>query len=117
MSSLTSGDAHHRYLDTSGSHATVEQAVEAFRATANPEALSAVRTALTLNYVRDQDVWYPPGTGAPGDESYDQGFEFWQNSAGLKLSRKDRPLVALPRVNAQASDQRVWARERATGSR
>jgi len=94
--------------------------VEAFRGSLPAEVLQlwkGLRNASTLGYVRDDAVWYPPGTGEKGTETYDQGFDFWRNTCGVRLKREDRPLVPLPAATASPEQQVVTARNRATGGR
>jgi hypothetical protein len=51
---------------------------------------------LTLNYVDDARVWYPPGEGTRGEPAYDQGFDFWKRSTGIAVDGEERTLVELP---------------------
>jgi len=76
-------------------------------------ALSAV---LSRARVAGENVWYPPGAGAPGDDTYDEGFEFWKQSAGKRLKSPDHdpmaawglPLTVLPEpTTADQTLQRV----------
>lgn len=63
----------------------------------------ALARVLDRRAVPPEQVWYPPGAGRPGDESYDAGFEFWMQSAGKELTapkgetgRWGHPLTVLP---------------------
>ncbi len=116
VSNLTTYDAAARYLDKpiaseSLADSDVIDLVAEFARGCDANNLAALRNVLTLNYVADRDVWYPPGTGRPGDRSYDEGFEFWQNSAGLQYQRQRRPLTSLPEATVAAAQQLVSAEE------
>ncbi|HSV64356.1 MAG TPA: TIGR03986 family CRISPR-associated RAMP protein [Mycobacteriales bacterium] len=74
---------------------------------------------LTLGYVPDELVWYPPGDGAKGEPKYDRGFDFWQKSSGIEMSKEDRPLTGLPDPAGPPEKQVMTtnvARRRETGS-
>jgi hypothetical protein len=64
-----------------------------------------LRHALTLGFVDDADVWYPPGEGDRGSAGYDQGFRFWEASAGVEVETEKRPLTALPDPAGSPSGQ------------
>ena len=59
-------------------------------------AWAGLRHALTLGFVADEKVWYPPGDGAKGSPEYDRGFTFWKESSGVELDDETRPLTGLP---------------------
>lgn len=47
-------------------------------------------------------VWYPPGAewSRKGSKEFDEGFEFWKNSVGVRMEKTpDRLLRPLPHVN------------------
>jgi CRISPR/Cas system CSM-associated protein Csm3 (group 7 of RAMP superfamily) len=77
----------------------LDEAVAAFRA-AVPPAVSgrwaALRHLLCLGFVDEELVWYPPGDGQRGEEGYDRGFDFWQQTSGVQLSEERRALRGLP---------------------
>ena len=65
-------------------------------------AWTSLARVLSASAVTGERVWYPPGTGKPGDPTYDRGFEFWKQSSGKELQRIDGrragyPLTVLPR--------------------
>lgn len=75
------------------------EAVMAFRDRVPDQARGCwkvLRNALEFGFVDDAMVWYPPGGGARGDESYDKSFEFFARTTGLRLSDGYRDLVVLP---------------------
>jgi CRISPR/Cas system CSM-associated protein Csm3 (group 7 of RAMP superfamily) len=84
--------------DSSGEE-VLDEAVRAFLAEV-PAAVSgrwaALRHLVTLGYVPDDLVWYPPGSGSKGEAKYDRGFDFWRLTSGVQLSKERRPLVGLP---------------------
>lgn len=86
------------------------RAIAEFRVATDQEIWPALEKALRMDAVRPEDVWYPPGAGKPGSDTYDQGFEFWKQTAGAALA-DDRgkpsgyPLTVLPDVMAE--DQRL----------
>ncbi|HET9894379.1 MAG TPA: RAMP superfamily CRISPR-associated protein [Streptosporangiaceae bacterium] len=83
-------------------------AVAAFRAGVKQPVLAtwpALRNALTLGFVPDDLVWYPPGAGAKGTQDFDRSFEFFARTNGLKLSRKVRDLISLPSAAKPAAEQ------------
>lgn len=112
-----------RYLGDPEPVPTLEECVAAFREPAwahaqdaqpDPESASAdaqrgwaaLRNALTLGYVSDELVWYPPGTEGPrGSEKYDQGFDFWKGSAGIVMDGRARRLVSPPSPAQPPADQ------------
>ncbi|MGH3692487.1 MAG: hypothetical protein ACRDRX_00515 [Pseudonocardiaceae bacterium] len=89
-------------------------AIAAFRAAAPAEVQRtwpALATALILDHVPPDRVWYPPG--APwsarktdeGKQEFDEGYAFWQQTSGLFLSggkqgkpRKGYPFRVLPDI-------------------
>ncbi len=89
-----------RYLGQQPPPREIADLVKDFVDTADHTGWPALRAALTFGRVPNDSVWYPPGPGEPGDESFDRGFEFWQRSAGSTMSREIRPLVELPPVTA-----------------
>ncbi|GAB1512571.1 TIGR03986 family type III CRISPR-associated RAMP protein [Actinophytocola sp. KF-1] len=55
-------------------------------------------------------VWYPPGPGQPGAKSFDEGYEFWKQTAGAEMApdngtRRGYPLTPLPDLGD--TDQRL----------
>ncbi len=68
-------------------------------------AWPAVRNVLTLDYVDDAQVWYPPGEGTRGSAEYDRGFDFWKRSAGIVVEGEERALVGLPSPAAPPGEQ------------
>lgn len=95
--------------------------VEAFRDSL-PELQETWRlTAIALNpaSIDEPDkVTYPPGAGwdQRGDEQFDKGFEFWQQTSGTELTPKDGPrrgypLTSLPHIEA---DQKLPIVRKAT---
>lgn len=101
-----------------------DEAVRAFRAQvpqpvrANWQALAH---ALEFGFVKDEDVWYPPGGGTRGGADYDKSFEFFALTNGLQLSRESRPLLLLPDAAsgtaAQVLDSPAGRRPRGNGTR
>jgi CRISPR-associated protein (TIGR03986 family) len=101
-----------------------EEAVRAFRARVPPAVRTnwqALAHVLQLGFVKDEDVWYPPGGGTRGDADYDKSFEFFALTNGLQLSKETRPLVLLPDAAsgpaAQVIDSPAGRRPRAGGPR
>jgi hypothetical protein len=70
------------------------------------ERWTALRNLLTLGYIADDLVWYPPGAGKRGEPGYDRGFDFWQQTSGVQLSQERRSLAGLPDP-AGTPDQQV----------
>lgn len=85
-----------------------QEAVKQFRA-AVPDSVranwQALRQALAFGFVKDEDVWYPPGGGERDSEEYDKSFEFFALTNGLRLTKETRPLVLLPDAANGATDQ------------
>jgi CRISPR/Cas system CSM-associated protein Csm3 (group 7 of RAMP superfamily) len=112
-----------RYLGREQDVPGVAEAVSAFRGTVpRPVAATwaALRNALTLGFIPDDQVWYPPGAkGAKGDADFDRSFEFFSRTTGLTLKDKDkvRDLVVLPPADAASEAQKLdsMAGEHATG--
>lgn len=55
-------------------------------------------------------VWYPPGSGPRGTKPFDEGYEFWKQTAGAEMAKKDGtrrgyPLSPLPDLGD--ADQRL----------
>lgn len=82
-----------RYLGEDGDVPTLEDCVATFIQNADTVAGPAVtaqwpalRNALTLGFVQDDLVWYPPGEGVRGTPEYDRGFDFWKHSNGSRVS-------------------------------
>jgi hypothetical protein len=88
-----------RYLGQPPVRHDIAALVAGFGAGVDPQTMSELAAVLTLGAVSDDLVWYPPGSGVKGSESFDQGFDFWQRSAGVVMSREVRPLVSLPAPN------------------
>ncbi len=65
----------------------------------------ALRNALTFGFIADDLVWYPPGSGAKGDATFDRSFEFFSRTTGLTLAKKVRDLVPLPAADGPARSQ------------
>jgi hypothetical protein len=68
-------------------------------------AWPSIRNVLTLDYVDDAQVWYPPGEGARGTAEYDRGFDFWKRSTGITVEGEERALVCLPSPAQPAAEQ------------
>ncbi|HEY6422283.1 MAG TPA: hypothetical protein VIY28_03350 [Pseudonocardiaceae bacterium] len=86
------------------------EAIASFRAAVPAEVRQtwpALATALTLDHVPSDQVWYPPG--APWSDrnidkgkKFDEGYAFWQQTSGLMHSDRKRtgyPLGALPDID------------------
>jgi len=103
-----------------------QQAIAAFRGAVSAEVQQtwpALATALTLDHVQPDQVWYPPG--APWShrndkkgKTFDEGYAFWQQTSGLYHSggkrgtpRMGYPLHALPDIGDP--DQRMEIVEKA----
>lgn len=103
-----------------------QQAIAAFRGAVSAEVQQtwpALATALTLDHVQPDQVWYPPG--APWShrndkkgKTLDEGYAFWQQTSGLYHSggkrgtpRMGYPLHALPDIGDP--DQRMEIVEKA----
>lgn len=107
-------DATTRYLgDTGATPIRIPELIEEFSTSIAQPVKSLVwpelRAALTMGQVRDADVWYPPGPGVRGSKEYDEGFEFWANSAGVSSKRGPASvrtsMTGLPSPTAE--DQRI----------
>jgi hypothetical protein len=76
-----------------------ETAVRVFRE-AVPSAARAqwgrLRHALTWGYVDDDLVWYPPGAGEKGSEGFDESFEFFALTNGVRMTTGEHMLLDLP---------------------
>jgi hypothetical protein len=99
-----------RYLAADGEVPGVAEAVTGFRARVTQRAAAtwpALRHALTLRFVSDDLVWYPPGQGAKGDAEFDHSFEFFSRTTGLTLSAKVRDLIVLPSAAQAAAKQEL----------
>jgi CRISPR-associated protein (TIGR03986 family) len=110
VSQLQAQTAAERYLGEPGRGIDAAEAVQGFHAAVPREAMitwSALRNALTFGFVPDELVWYPPGTGTRGEESYDKSFEFFATSIGLRLAEETRELVVLPDAARPARDQEL----------
>jgi hypothetical protein len=68
---------------------------------------TALQHALEFKFIDDAKVWYPPGTGNPGDESFDRSFEFLSHTTGLELSDRIRKLIDLPDAAGPAAKQEL----------
>jgi len=104
--------AAERYLGEAGQQPETDaEAITAFRdAVPRPvrNTWTALQHALEFGFLDDAKVWYPPGTGNPGDESYDKSFEFFAHTTGLKLSGdRYRELIALPDAALPAAKQEL----------
>jgi hypothetical protein len=92
--------AAQRYLgETAAGVPDSAAAVQAFRARAPYEARMtwrALGNLLTFGFIDDAMVWYPPGTGQPGDEDYDESFKFFARTTGVRFADGYRDLVVLP---------------------
>jgi RAMP superfamily len=95
-----------RYLGRREAAPSPAAAVRAFMEAVPRSAAAnwtALRNALTLGYVADDLVWYPPGAGTTaadkGTDRFDRSFEFFGRTAGLALKNSERPLVELPRAD------------------
>jgi CRISPR/Cas system CSM-associated protein Csm3 (group 7 of RAMP superfamily) len=89
---------------------TVSEALTTFRAAVPPnvsKTWTALQHALEFKFIDDAKVWYPPGTGRPGDESYDRSYEFFSHTTGLELSDKIRKLTNLPDAAGPAAGQEL----------
>jgi CRISPR-associated protein (TIGR03986 family) len=101
-----------RYLGEAGQRPETDaEAITAFR-DAVPRAVrntwAALRHVLEFGFIDDAKVWYPPGDGNPGDESYDKSFEFFAHTTGLRLSGdRYRELVVLPDAALPAARQEL----------
>jgi RAMP superfamily len=88
-----------RYLAHDSDGPDTGEAVRAFLADV-PAAVSAtwpaLRNVLTMGFIPDDLVWYPPGAGAKGDEGFDHSYEFFGRTTGLQFKDKVRDLVVLP---------------------
>jgi hypothetical protein len=91
-------DAAMRYLGEAAEVPTLDECVVSFAASSDRGAATTqakthwpdLFSALTLGYLADELVWYPPGTGVRGTPEYDQGFEFWKKSSGASVTEKVR---------------------------
>jgi hypothetical protein len=125
--------AGERYLGDAAVVPTLGECVAAFRdpswtgqaGEGDPESAgadaqgvwAALRNALTLGFVSDAEVWYPPGTGHKGSEEFDRGFDFWKGSAGIEIDHVPRRLVCPPLPEMSKDDQvlRSTGAQRARG--
>lgn len=99
-----------RYLGEPGQVPDVAEAVGKFRARVGPRVTAtwpALRHALTLGFVSDDLVWYPPGPGVKGEPEFDRSFEFFSRTTGLRLAKKVRDLVVLPSAVQSAAGQEL----------
>jgi RAMP superfamily len=99
-----------RYLGAAGEVPDVSGAVTEFHARVPQRAAAgwpALRHALTLGFVSDDLVWYPPGQGVKGDPEFDRSFEFFSRTTGLTLSAKVRDLIVLPSAAQPAAGQEL----------
>lgn len=99
-----------RYLGAAGEIPDVTDAVTEFRAQGTRRAAAtwpALRHALTLGFVSDDLVWYPPGQGVKGNPEFDRSFEFFSRTTGLTLSKKVRDLVVLPDAAQPTAEQEL----------
>lgn len=62
---------------------------------------------LSLGAVEAKDVWYPPGLGERGTESYDKGFEFWNQSRGIARGRGHTRMTSLPTPSLEPNSQLI----------
>jgi CRISPR-associated protein (TIGR03986 family) len=104
--------AAERYLGEAGQQPETDAgAITAFR-DAVPRTVrntwAALRHTLEFGFIDDAKVWYPPGDGNPGDESYDKSFEFFAHTTGLRLSGdRYRELIVLPDAALPAARQEL----------
>ncbi|MGW0359279.1 TIGR03986 family type III CRISPR-associated RAMP protein [Nocardia nova] len=79
-----------RYLGASAQPADTAELVEEFVEAVDPgirqKIWPEVAVVLRMGAVENSAVWYPPGEGRPGDESYDRGFDFWSQSSGRSMN-------------------------------
>jgi hypothetical protein len=100
--------ARTRYL---GEEDAVESPAEAVRefAEAVPVGVrknwTSLRHALTSGYVPDDLVWYPAIKGERGSKEFDENFEFFAETSGVRLKNRDKKLVELPYADKGPDDQ------------
>jgi len=114
-----------RYRSAVPETVSVDACVKAFRAAAKRDSEAVVspgarfgwedlRAVLTLDRVENSEVWYPGIEGRPGEEPFDQAFEFFSRTRGQILGPDDNPefrhLVSLARPSAALKKQRVRPR-------
>jgi CRISPR-associated protein (TIGR03986 family) len=97
-----------RYLGEEGAATSPAEAVREF-AEGVPVTVRrnwvSLRHALTSGYVADDLVWYPAVKGEKGSKAFDESFEFFAETNGVKLKNRDKKLVELPRADQDPGDQ------------
>jgi hypothetical protein len=98
-----------RYLGGDEEVPSPADAVQAFTASVRQGVKAtwpALRNVLHLGFIRNELVWYPPGSkGSKGDADFDRSFEFFARTTGLTLTEKVRDLISLPPADAPAERQ------------
>lgn len=104
--------ARMRYLGEDGDTVSAAEAVRAFHQEVATQAYRGVyrswaslRHALTFGYVSDDLVWYPAVKGQKGEKAFDESFEFFAETNGVKLKNRDKKLVELPKASGSPGDQ------------
>ncbi len=112
ISGFSAYDAQARYLGVATASPAIQECLDAYLAEMGNRTREttwrALEKVLTVNPdgVSDANVWYPPNlTYCRGHPQYDQGFDFWQRTAGITGGTMgDRPLRSLPEVLNSSQD-------------
>jgi RAMP superfamily len=100
--------ARTRYLGEEDAVTSPAEAVTAF-VEAVPvgvrKSWTSLRHALTSGYVPDDLVWYPAIKGEKGGKEFDESFEFFAETTGVKLKNRDKKLIELPYADKGPDDQ------------
>ena len=116
--------ARMRYLGEPEPVPGLQEAVRAFLETVPQQAHAEwerLRHALTWGFVNDDLVWYPPGAVDKGSKGFDESFEFFALTNGVKMTTGDHKLVDLPDPaggpDAQVLDSPAGQARRDSGNR
>ena len=101
--------ARMRYLGEEDSVPSPQEGIAAFWAagpgTTVPGKTAALRHALSFGYIPDDLVWYPAVKGEKGSKEFDESFEFFARTNGVRMKDEDRSLVELPDAAKSPEDQ------------